>query len=151
LVVVDVLSKTNEGAGGVAGAIVLNIAVWGAVFAYFLQMVSFIILRRKFPNANRPYRSRWGVPGAAIAAVIALSIFVGLLVQEPYRIAIVAIVAVYLLVLLGFAIWGRHNLVLSPEEEYALSGGLHGDPQKEGYDAMEGEVFDKKPAPKKKK
>jgi len=23
--------------------------------------------------------------------------------------------------------------VLSPEEEYAVSGGLHGDPQKEGY------------------
>jgi ethanolamine permease len=140
LLVVDILSKTNEGAGGVAGAIVLNIAVWGAVFAYFLQMVSFIILRRRFPNANRPYKSRWGIPGAAIAALIALSIFVGLLVQEPYRIAIVAIVAVYLLVLLGFAIYGRHNLVLSPEEEYALSGGLHGDPQKEGYDAMEGEV-----------
>jgi ethanolamine permease len=139
LLVVDILSKTNEGAGGVAGAIVLNIAVWGAVFAYFLQMVSFIILRRKFPNANRPYKSRWGIPGAAIAALIALSIFVGLLVQEPYRIAIIAIVAVYLLVLLGFAIYGRHNLVLSPEEEYALSGGLHGDPQKEGYDAMEGD------------
>lgn len=147
LLIVDILTKTNEGAGGVAGAIVLNIAVWGAVFAYFLQMVSFIILRRKFPNANRPYRSRWGVPGAAVAAVIALSIFVGLLVQEPYRIAIVAIVAVYLLVLLGFAIWGRHNLVLSPEEEYALSGGLHGDPQKEGYDAMEKDVLGGDAAP----
>ncbi|HWM32973.1 MAG TPA: amino acid permease [Pseudolysinimonas sp.] len=144
LLVVDLLSKANEGAGGVAGAIVLNIAVWGAVFAYFLQMVSFIILRRKFPNANRPYKSRWGIPGAAIAAVIALSIFVGLLVQEPYRIAIVAIVAVYLLVLLGFAIWGRHRLVLSPEEEYALSGGLHGDPQEEGYAAMEKESKPKK-------
>ena len=24
-------------------------------------------------------------------------------------------------------------LVLSPEEEYAVSGGLHGDPQAEGY------------------
>ncbi|GHF16073.1 amino acid permease [Pseudolysinimonas yzui] len=140
LVVVDVLARTNEGAGGVAGAIVLNIAVWGAVFAYFAQMVSFIILRRRFPNANRPYKSPWGIPGAAIAALIALSIFVGLLVQEPYRIAIVAIIAVYLLVLLGFAIYGRHRLVLSPEEEYALSGGLHGDPQKEGYDAMEGDV-----------
>jgi ethanolamine permease len=33
--------------------------------------------------------------------------------------------------------------VLSPEEEYAISGGKHGDPQKEGYDAMEAEVFGK--------
>jgi ethanolamine permease len=31
--------------------------------------------------------------------------------------------------------------VLSPEEEYAISGGLHGDPQAEGYDAMETDVF----------
>ena len=58
--------------------------------------------------------------------------------------AIIAVVVVYVLILLGFAIWGRHRLVLSPEEEYALSGGLHGDPQKEGYDAMEGEMFDDK-------
>ena len=36
-------------------------------------------------------------------------------------------------------------LVLSPEEEYALSGGLHGDPQAEGYDAMEDEVFGSEP------
>ena len=51
-----------------------------------------------------------------------------------------------------FALIGRHRLVLSPEEEYAISGGMHGDPQKEGYDAMEAEVFgtDGKPAPKKK-
>ena len=31
------------------------------------------------------------------------------------------------------------------DREYALSGGMHGDPEVEGYDAMEGEVFgDKK-------
>ena len=54
---------------------------------------------------------------------------------------------------------GRKRLVLSPEEEYALSGGLHRDPEAEGYDAMEKEVFGtgdaapaaaKKPSPKKK-
>jgi ethanolamine permease len=44
-------------------------------------------------------------------------------------------------IFVGFAVYGRHRLVLSPEEEYALSGGTHGNPQQEGYDAMEGEVF----------
>ncbi|AYF97141.1 amino acid permease [Protaetiibacter intestinalis] len=129
------------GSGGVAGTIVLNIAVWGAVLAYLLQMISFIILRRRYPDANRPYRSPWGIPGAAVAAVIAALIFVGFLLNPSYQPAIVAIAIVYILILLGFAVWGRKQLVLSPEEEYALSGGLHGDPQKEGYDAMEGEVF----------
>ncbi len=143
LIVLDVLSRVDaEGVGAVAGAIILNIAVWGAVVAYFMQLISFILLRRKFPNANRPYRSPWGVPGAVVAAVIAALTFVGFLVNPTFTPAIVAIAIVYVVILLGFALWGRHRLVLSPEEEYALSGGLHGDPQQEGYDAMEAEVFD---------
>ena len=52
---------------------------------------------------------------------------------------------VYAVIFVAFAVYGRHRLVLSPEEEYALSGGLHGDPQAEGYDAMQNEVFGKKP------
>jgi len=145
LVVVDLLGRLDEdGVGAVAGAIVLNIAVWGAVVAYFLQMVSFIILRTKFPKAARPYRSPWGLFGAYSAAVIALLVFFGFLFNEAFQPAIIAIVVVYALILVGFAVYGRHRLVLSPEEEYALSGGLHGDPQAEGYDAMESEIFDKK-------
>ncbi|QEO08568.1 amino acid permease [Protaetiibacter larvae] len=142
LEVLDIVTRLNPDAGSVVGAIVLNIAVWGAVLAYLLQMVSFIILRRRYPNAKRPYVSPWGIPGAAIAAVIAALIFVGFLLNTAFQPAIVAIAAVYLLILIGFAVWGRKRLVLSPEEEYALSGGLHGDPQAEGYDAMESEVFD---------
>jgi ethanolamine permease len=140
LLVLDIVGRLNPDAGAVAGAIVLNIAVWGAVLAYLLQMISFIILRRKFPNANRPYKSPWGIPGAAAAALIAALIFLGFLLNPTFQPAIVAIGAVYVVIVLAFAIWGRHRLVLSPEEEYALSSGLHGDPQKEGYDAMEGEV-----------
>jgi ethanolamine permease len=141
LVVLDVLAALNEGASALAGAIVLNIAVWGAVLAYFLQMVSFVILRRKFPNAKRPYRSRWGIPGAVIAAAISALIFLGFLLNPTFQPAIIAIGVVYAIILIGFAVFFRHRLVLSPEEEYAISGGEHRDPQAEGYDAMETEVF----------
>jgi len=136
-----ILVDTLGGTGGVAGAIVLNIAIWGAVIAYALQMVSFIILRRKFPNAHRPYRSPWGIPGAVIALVVSVLVFFGFFINESARPAIVAIAVVYVVILIGFALFFRHRLVLSPEEEYALSGGSHGDPQAEGYDAMESEVF----------
>lgn len=136
-----VLIELTGGAGSVAGAIVLNIAVWGAVLAYLLQMVAFIILRRKLPNVERPYVSPWGIPGAVIAAVIAALIFVGFLLNPTFLPAIIAIAVVYVVILIGFALFFRHRLVLSPEEEYALSGGEHRDPQAEGYDAMEGEVF----------
>jgi ethanolamine permease len=141
LLVLDILTRVNEDAGSVAGAIVLNIAVWGAVVAYLLQMVSFIILRRKYPNAVRPYRSPWGITGAVIAIVVAALIFVGFLLNPTFLPAIIAIAIVYAILLVGFGVYFRHRLLLSPEEEYALSGGTHGDPQAEGYDAMEGEVF----------
>jgi ethanolamine permease len=146
LVVLDILASIDpDNAGAVAGAIVLNIAVWGAVLAYLMQMIAFIMLRRKYPNANRPYRSPWGIPGAVIAAVIAALIFLGFLLNEAFQPAIIAIGIVYVIILIGFALYFRHRLVLSPEEEYAISGGRHWDPQAEGYDAMDTEVFGDKP------
>jgi len=137
LVIID----ATGGATGSGGAIVINIAVWGAVLAYILQMVSFVILRRKFPTAKRPYLSPTGIPGAIVAGLIAAAVFVGFLLNPPFLPAIVAIAIIYVIMLALFALYGRHRLVLSPEEEYAISGGLHGDPQAEGYDAMETDVF----------
>ncbi len=126
IVALDLLARLDpEGVGAVAGAIILNIAVWGAVVAYFLQMVSFLILRRKFPNANRPYKSPWGTFGAYSAAAIAALVFIGLLINPAFQAAIVAIIIVYVLILLGFGLHYRKQLVLSPEEEYAMSGGTH--------------------------
>ena len=118
LVVID----TTGGSGSPAGAIVLNIAVWGAMLAYIMQMVSFVILRRKFPNMNRPYKSPWGMNGAVIAGIIAFVSFIGFLLNPAFQLAIVAIIIVYLIVLAVFAVWGRHRLVLSPEEKYAVEG-----------------------------
>jgi ethanolamine permease len=134
LVIVELLGRVDEeGAGAVAGAIVLNIAVWGAVLAYLLQMIAFVMLRRRHPDIKRPYRSPWGVPGAVIAGVLSAAIFVGFLLNPDFQPAVIAIAIVYIFMLIAFAAWGRNHLVLSPEEEYAVSGGLHGDPQKEGY------------------
>ncbi len=107
-----------------AGSVVLNIAVWGAVVSYLLQMSSFVILRLKHPEARRPHVSPFGIPGAVIAGVVSLAIFIGVLLNSAYTIAIYTVVVLYVLALIAFAIWGRHRLVLSPEEEYALSGGL---------------------------
>ncbi|MFM6981422.1 MAG: amino acid permease, partial [Microbacteriaceae bacterium] len=124
LVVLDYLTATTE-LGAVAGAIVLNIAVWGAMLAYLMQAVSFLILRKKFPNANRPYVSPWGVPGAWAALIISALAFVGFLLNPTFLPAIYAIIVVYAVLMLVFAVRGRHMLVLSPEEEYAVNGGLH--------------------------
>jgi ethanolamine permease len=133
LIVVDFIASRSDDLADTANAIVLNIAVWGAVLAYLLQMVAFVLLRQKFPNAVRPYRSPVGNLGAVVAGVIAAVTFVGLFLNEAYREAIIAIAVLYAVALLIFALWGRHRLVLSPEEEYAMSGGLHRNPEVEKY------------------
>ena len=115
--------------GEAAGSVVLNIAVWGAVLSYLLQMTSFVILRMKSPAAARPHQSPFGVPGAVIAGAIALAIFIGVLLNPDYTAAIYTIVVVYIAALVLFAVFGRKRLVLSPEEEYALSGGLKDGPE----------------------
>lgn len=130
-----VLVQATGGGAGVAGAVVLNVAVWGAVLSYMLQMVSFVVLRRRFPNAVRPYRSPTGVAGAVVAGVIALAIFIGFFFTGVgYLIAVAGIAVIYVVGLVLFALVGRHRLVLSPEEEYAQTGGLHRDPEVEEYD-----------------
>jgi ethanolamine permease len=64
--------------------------------------------------------SPWGVPGAVAAAVIAGISFVGYLINPAFQTAIAGIAVIYLIMLIIFAVYGRHNLVLAPEEEYAV-------------------------------
>ena len=142
--VLVVLPAVSAEAGASASGVILFIAVFGAVISYMMQMISFVILRKKFPNAKRPYKSPTGVPGAIVAGVIAFGAFLGILTNSVFAAAVITFLVIFVVGIALFALVGRHGLVLSPEEEYALSGGVHGDPQIEGYDAMEGEVFGKK-------
>jgi ethanolamine permease len=55
-----------------------------------------------------------------VALVIAVIAFLGFLVNPAFLPAIIAIIVVYAIVMLVFAVWGRHQLVLSPEERYSV-------------------------------
>ena len=116
----------------IVGAL-LNMAVFAAVISYILQMTSFVMLRRNLPNIERPYRSKWGIPGAVIAGVLAAISLVALFLNEAYRPGLYGVAIYYVLGVLYFAIAGRHRLVLSPEEEFALTLGERGVPGQEGY------------------
>jgi ethanolamine permease len=123
----------NESAGTNVGAALLTMAVFGAVISYFMQMLSFILLRRKLPDIARPYRSPVGVWGAAIAGIIALVSLVSLYLDDTYRPGVVGTAIWFVLGIIYFAVSGRNKLVLSPEEEFALTQGEHGHPETEGY------------------
>jgi ethanolamine permease len=115
------------------GAALLNMAVFGAVISYFMQMLSFVRLRSKMPNIERPYRSPVGVAGAVVAGAIALISLIALFLDPAYRPGVYGVAIWFALGLLYFGLSGRNKLVLSPEEEFAMTRGEHGHPEEEGY------------------
>ena len=123
----------NEWLGGNLGAALLSMAVFGAVISYFMQTVAFVLLRRKLPQIERPYRSPVGEWGALVASAIALISLGSLFWNSDYRPGVVGAAIFYAVAVVYFGIAGRHRLILSPEEEFALTRGEHGHPETEGY------------------
>jgi ethanolamine permease len=121
-----------EQGGAVIGATLLNMAVFGAVISYAFQGVSFVLLRARMPGIERPYRSPLGVPGAVTTVLIALVTLAVQLRDPAYRAGVYAAFAWYMAGLLYFALVGRHRLVRSPEEEFALTAATRGHPDRDG-------------------
>ena len=108
------------GAAVPVGAALLNMAVFGAVIAYVMQMLAFIRLRRRFPHIDRPYVSPLGSAGAGVAALIALATLCFLFLNADYRLGLYGCAAWFAAGLLYFALIGRRRLVYSPEEDFAV-------------------------------
>lgn len=108
------------------GAVLLNMAVFGAVISYGLQMTSFILLRIRLPHLLRPYKSPLGVFGAGFALVVSLVTLVALFMVDPiYQKVVMAAALWFAAGLVYFAVHGRHQLVYSPEEEFAEKSRPH--------------------------
>jgi ethanolamine permease len=91
--------------------------------SYILQAVSFILLRVKLPDIARPYKSPFGIPGAVVTIVIAAVTLFYQLGDASYQKAIYGVIAWFAAGIVYFAAVGRHKLILSPEEEFAMSKG----------------------------
>ncbi|NVN48888.1 ethanolamine permease [Mycolicibacterium hippocampi] len=107
-----VLSLTGQ------GALLLNMAVFGAALSYVLMMVSHIVLRKRAPEMHRPYRTPGGVVTTGFALVIAvLAVIATFLVDST---AAFGCVIVFLAFMAYFGFYSRHHLVAnSPDEEFA--------------------------------
>ena len=109
------------GADAAFGKTILSMAVFGAVIAYAMQCLAFIILRVKHPDIERPYRSPLGIPGATISLIISLSTLCFLFLIEDNLYGVVGMAIWFLIGVIYFAAYGRHRLVFSPEEQFALN------------------------------
>lgn len=92
----------------------------GAVIAYAMQCLAFIILRVKHPNIDRPYRSPLGIPGALIALIISLFTLCFLFLIKDNLYGVIGMAIWFFVGVIYFALYGRHRLVFSPEEQFAL-------------------------------
>ncbi|ADT99408.1 MULTISPECIES: ethanolamine permease [Mycolicibacterium] len=100
------------------GALLLNMAVFGAAVSYVLMMVSHIVLRRRAPEMHRPYRTPGGVFTTGFALVIAvLAVIATFLVDYVAALGCLLVFAAFMAY---FGLYSRHHLVAnSPDEEFA--------------------------------
>jgi ethanolamine permease len=100
------------------GAILINMAVFGATISYVLMMLSHIVLRSREPDLERPYRTPGGTTTTGIALVLALAAVVATFLVDE-KAALYMLIA-YALFLAYFGLYSRHHLVgKAPEEEFA--------------------------------
>ena len=107
-----VLSLTGQ------GAMLLNMAVFGAALSYVLMMVSHIVLRIREPHMPRPYRTPGGIVTTSFALVIAaLSVVATFVVDSTAAFWCLVVFAGFMAY---FGFYSRHRLVAnSPDEEFA--------------------------------
>jgi ethanolamine permease len=100
------------------GAILINIAVFGATISYVLMMLSHIVLRQREPDLERPYRTPGGTVTSGVALVLAALAVIATFIVDPTAAFIT--LGVYVLFLAYFLFYSRHHLVAqAPEEEFA--------------------------------
>ena len=112
----------EAGAGAIGGTL-LNMAVAGAMLAYFMQGLSYIQLKRRFPHIHRPYVSPFGMAGAGATMLIAAVTLYFQFTDPVFRQGVIGVAIYYAVMMAYFLLVGRHKLILSPEEEFALSKG----------------------------
>ncbi len=114
------------GTGGAFGGVILNMAVFGAVIAYAMQMAAYLLLNRRHPGMSRPYRSPLGAAGAWVALVISLLALGLLFFNAEFRPGITGVAVWFFAGLFYFWVYARHRMVRAPEEAFAESLGSDG-------------------------
>ena len=103
------LSLTGE------GAMLLNMAVFGAAVSYVLMMISHIVLRRHEPDMSRPYRTPGGIVTTGFALVIAVLALVATFLVDIK--AATGCLIVFALFMTYFGLYSRNRLVFASADE----------------------------------
>ncbi len=100
------------------GTILLNMAVFGAVIGYIMQLMAYLKLRQM--GMDQLSKMPRGKAGAFVALGLAMLTLQFLWLNEDYRPGLIGCVIWIGAGLVYFAAYARYRLVKSPEEEFAL-------------------------------
>ncbi|WP_232847002.1 ethanolamine permease [Shewanella nanhaiensis] len=107
------LSLTGE------GDLMITMAVFGATISYAMMSLSHILLRKKEPQLERPYKTPGGVLTSSIALILSLVALASTFVVSLQAAMWSALF--YLIMVTYFVLYSRHRLVASaPEEEFDM-------------------------------
>ncbi len=107
------LSLTGE------GDLMITMAVFGATISYAMMSLSHILLRKKEPNLERPYKTPGGIVTSSIALILSLVALASTFVVSLQAAMWSALF--YLIMVTYFVLYSRHRLVASaPEEEFDM-------------------------------
>ena len=97
------------------GAMLLNMAVFGAALSYVLMMISHIVLRIREPELARPYRTPGGIVTTAFALVIAVLALVATFLVDIK--AATGCLIVFALFMAYCGLYSRKRLVFASADE----------------------------------
>jgi ethanolamine permease len=109
------------GSAAYVDAVILNMAIFGAVISYILVLLSYIKLKLTRPDLPRPYESPFGIIGAVIGVLLAIFALVACLSIPTYLPGIWGVALMFIVASCYFFFYSRHHLVAqAPEEAAAL-------------------------------
>jgi len=112
--------KLVDAGSDAVDAVILNMAVFGAVISYILVMLSYIKLQYSYPDLQRPYQSPWGIYGAYIGAGLAIFALIACLSVPAYRAGIWGVAIILALASVYFVFSKKRLVAQAPEEAAAL-------------------------------
>jgi ethanolamine permease len=123
LLALVILVVTNLFAEGLKSiAILLNMAILGAIISYTMTFTSYVVLSVNYPKMKRPYVSPLGVTGA-VAGLIISGITTALMFTNPeFLLALGVCVLVICIGLIYYFTIGKKNIkVDEPEEAFSIN------------------------------
>ncbi|OQS05554.1 Amino Acid-Polyamine-Organocation (APC) Family [Thraustotheca clavata] len=110
-------------------SVLINLSLIGALVSYAFQISSFIRLRLKAPDMERPYRSPFGMPGAILCFLMVFAILSSIIYQgsQSTNFLISVIVAIVYFVVAGviyfWRIKGKQNVTEESLQDNLVSPG----------------------------